>query len=127
MNADDITFLKQYNVNGIISFNQCPYDDASKKLLQDNNIGLLHCPVVDFKAQTMDDFENVNKFFKDRKTTLMHCGYGHGRTGTGVTALQLYHTKGNNPTTEEVRYGVNHIEEQVQKDALEDLRKKIQF
>ena len=128
LNADDIKFLKEHKVDGIISFNQYPYDAASKKLLQDNNIGLLHCPVEDFTAQTLSDFENVYKFFMDRKTTLMHCGYGHGRTGAGVTAIQLYHTKGAHPTTEEVtreKGAINHIEEKVQKDALEGLRKKI--
>jgi protein tyrosine phosphatase len=122
LNSLDIKFLTDRKINCIISLNEKPYDDASKTLLTQNKINLVHRPVKDFQAPTTDDFKAIVKAVKDHKISLIHCGYGHGRTGTGVTGIQLYYTDGVNPTQAEVKAGVNHMERQGQKDAVEALR-----
>ena len=128
LNSLDIKFLTDRNVNCIISLNKQPYDAASKTLLTQHKIDLVHTKVPDYTEPKPDQFKAIVRAVIDHKVTLIHCGYGYGRTGTGVTAIQLYYSKGVNPTTEEVtreKNAVNHIEEKVQKDALEEFRKKI--
>ena len=125
LNSLDIKFLTDRKVNCIISLNKQPYDAASKTLLTQNKIDLVHRPIQDFTAPSQDDFKAIVRAVIDHKVTLIHCGYGHGRTGTGVTGIQLYYTSGVNPTAKQIQDGINYIEEPVQKTALETLRASI--
>jgi protein-tyrosine phosphatase len=54
-------------------------------------------------------------------TTLVHCGHGHGRTGTCVTALQIGATRGFAPLEAEWK-AVNHVEAEGQMTVLRELR-----
>jgi protein-tyrosine phosphatase len=121
-----VKFLKDNGTDSIISFNKHPYNDYEKELLDNEMIQYLHLPVQDFTAATVKQLENAIAFFNDpeHRSTLVHCGYGKGRTGTAVTALQLDATGGNEPD-ESVWQSENHVERPVQMEVLKKLKAKI--
>ena len=121
----DAQFLQTKGINGIISLNEFSYDSSSLALLKKYKIDYLHRPVIDFGSPTQADFAAANTFFLAHTVTLIHCGYGHGRTGTGVTALQLYATKGANPPESDWS-SVNHVEKETQIQALRQLKQSLQ-
>ncbi|KAI0933040.1 hypothetical protein AcW1_000019 [Taiwanofungus camphoratus] len=122
LTADAVHFLVEREITGIVSFNAFPYADAAQRLLTDSGISYLHLPVRDFAAASANDLKRAYDFVAGRKTTLIHCGYGHGRTGTGVTAVQLHLTRGLNPPESEWM-SVNHVEEEEQMSVLRQIRK----
>ena len=121
-----VQFLTDKGIDSIISFNQYSYTDDERKLLADAKISYLHLPVVDFNAPTLEQLESAITFFNGaaHKSTLVHCGYGHGRSGTGVTGLQLNATRGENPPEADWKT-VNHVENPTQIAVLRTLRDKL--
>lgn len=121
-----VQFLTEKGIDNIISFNQYSYTDDERKLLADAKTSYLHLPVVDFNAPTLEQLESAITFFNDaaHKSTLVHCGYGHGRSGTGVTGLQLNATRGENPPEADWKT-VNHVEDPTQIAVLRTLRDKL--
>jgi len=92
-----VDFLVSQGIDSIISFNEYEYTAAEKKRLTDAKpvINYLHLKLGDFRPPTLAQFAQANTFFLSNKSTLVHCGYGWGRTGTGVTGLQIYTEKDN--------------------------------
>lgn len=119
-----LQFIKDQAIDGLVSFNQYSYTDAEQKSLKEAGISFLHLPVIDFAAASADQLDHLYRFFLEHGSTLVHCGYGYGRTGTGVTAIQLYLTSGQHPSEEEWA-PMNHVEKQVQMEALRQLRAKL--
>jgi len=113
LTATAVAYLRTKGVNGIISFNENSYTDAEKALLGD--IQYLHVALEDFSPPTLAQIETFTTFFRraDLKTILVHCGAGFGRTGTGVTAIQLNSTQGQNPP-ENTWKTVNDVETDAQ-------------
>jgi len=116
-----VKLLVKEGINGIISFNEYEYDATEKKRLKDANIRYIWLPVIDYNAQTMDQLEKALKFHRDtpNAVTLVHCGFGWGRTGVGITALQLVVGKGDKPARSTWKIK-NHLEKNVQFDALDE-------
>ena len=121
-----VKYLVSEGINGIISFNVYEYDTTEKNGLKGASIGYLWLPVIDYNAQTMDQLQRALKFHRDtpNAVTLVHCGFGWGRTGVGITALQLVVGEGNESArnTWKIR---NHLEKDVQFDALDEWIKLI--
>lgn len=115
-----VDFLSHMHVKGVISFNQYPYTSEEKARLDVASIAYLHLPVQDYHAATRAQLEAANEFFLGHKCVLVHCGYGYGRTGTGVTAIQLYHTNGRLPIKADWK-SVNHVEKDEQVAILSEL------
>jgi len=116
-----VQFLIDNGIDSIISFNESSYNAEALQLVENAKIDYIHFPVADFTGATLAQLEEANDFFLKHKTTLVHCGYGHGRTGTGVTALQLYATKGTEPP--EILWDTeNHVETSGQIKVLGRLR-----
>jgi protein-tyrosine phosphatase len=78
---------------------------------------------MDFCPPTLETLEVANEFFLQHKSTLVHCGYGHGRTGTGVTALQLYAENG--APDLDLIIGENYVESRGQMEILGQLRDRL--
>jgi protein tyrosine phosphatase len=117
-----VDFLVQKGINRIISLNHNKYKPAELDRLRQANIEYCPIPVVDFSAPTLAQLKEAIAFFMEKPvTTLVHCGYGHGRTGTCVTALQIGATKGNAPPEADWE-PVNHVETDAQKIVLRQLR-----
>lgn len=92
---DSIRFLKDNKIEHVISLNsQADSNDDLKTKLKNNDIAYTPLPVKDFHAPTSNELSKGNtEYRKHRNGTLVWCGYGHGRTGTMVTALQIYAEK----------------------------------
>jgi len=120
-----VKYLTVVGIDSIISFNKYAYKEDEQRLLADANIGYLHLAVEDFTAPSISQLETAFAFFTGpgHRTTLFHCGYGHGRTGTGVTGLQLCTTRGANPIESEWM-ARNHVETSKQMAVLRQLRDK---
>lgn len=126
-----VNFLVSQGIDSIISFNEYEYTAVEKKRLTDAKpaIKYLHLKLGDFKPPTLAQFAQANTFFLSNKSTLVHCGYGWGRTGTGVTGLQIYTEKDKKtlqplaslwPTL--LANGGNNVEKRVQVSILSEQR-----
>ncbi|KAF8869834.1 hypothetical protein BD779DRAFT_1583351 [Infundibulicybe gibba] len=121
---DAVKFLQENRISGIISFSGLPYTPAELFLLGAAGIEYRHLPIPDFEAASLDQLLAAYNFVVDQGDdggTLFHCGYGHGRTGTGITGIQLHTTHGENPdkSTWELE---NHVETPAQVAVLAKLR-----
>ncbi|KAF8120256.1 hypothetical protein EV363DRAFT_1397433 [Boletus edulis] len=125
-----VKFLVEQQIDSIISFNKYSYSPEEVKRLENASppIAYLHLPVDDWCAPTLEQLRQANEFFVGKSSTLLHCGYGHGRTGTGVTGLQICATNGQtlNPfaSTWWGRRG-NHVEKRRQMSVLAELRNNL--
>ncbi|KAI0379299.1 hypothetical protein F5Y04DRAFT_131959 [Hypomontagnella monticulosa] len=109
-----IKFLKENKIEHVISLNSFADDEDITNKLVSNGIVYTPLPVEDFHAPTLDDLSTGNKEYrKHRAGTLTWCGYGHGRTGTMVTGLQIYaeKDKANPQRITEAEYKKNHVEQ----------------
>lgn len=94
--------------------------------LSQANIIYRHLPVEDFHAATLDQLRLAIAFAREGPlaNTLIHCGFGYGRTGTGVSAVQLFAKWGEVPYDVWKIGGTNHVEKQEQVDVLKQLQKR---
>jgi len=119
-----VAFLVKVGIDSIISFNQCPYKPEQHKLLGEAKppIDYLHLSVQDFYPPTLQQLEMAIAFFSGKKSTLVHCGYGHGRTGTGITALQIGSEYGQTMQPYAKKWHQkNHVEKRAQVSVLAQL------
>ena len=103
LTQNSVDWLVKNKINILISFNRFPYKPEELSLLEKANITYRHHSTVDYTSPSIEDLKAAVEFhaqFKDA-ATLVHCGYGHGRTGTGISAIQLYAEDGERPTARE--------------------------
>lgn len=110
-----IDFLKTSGIKHVVSLNSKAVTNTEiKEKLVAAGIAYTPLPVADFNAPTEEQLSTGNEAYKKyRDGTLVWCGYGHGRTGTMITALQIYAIK--NTTSPEIlgheHYRNNHVEQ----------------
>ncbi|OAA76559.1 protein-tyrosine phosphatase [Akanthomyces lecanii RCEF 1005] len=127
---ETIEIFKKYGITHVISANHEANNEAIKKALADAGIAYTPLPVEDFHAATAEDFQQGwEAFVRHRGTggTLLWCGAGFGRTGTMISALQMYaqHERGHLGTWTHADYERNHVEEPVQEEALNALQERL--
>lgn len=117
-----VDFLLSQGVNAIISFNEFSYSEEMKKRLG-TKIQYRHFSTKDGAAPKLQDLKDAVTFFRglSHAVPVVHCGFGHGRTGTGVTAIQLGSTKGASPTEDRWEPD-NFVEKPAQMQVLRDVR-----
>jgi protein tyrosine phosphatase len=118
-----VQFLVAHGITNVISMNGIELSDEEKKRLSAHSISYTHLPVVDFQAPTLSQLEQAQHSYTSHSSTLVYCGYGHGRTGTVISALQLYW--GQDRTHGD--YRTNHAETEGQMDVLDQLRKELGY
>lgn len=124
LTQESVDFLTSHQINRIISFNEYKYTEAELKLLDGSpGIAYLHLPIIDFGAPTLEQLLRAIEFYKKEPlaSTIVHCGFGWGRTGTGITALQLFQSFGAAPPESDWE-SVNHVEKPGQMKILRDMR-----
>ncbi|RGB31989.1 hypothetical protein C1646_744092 [Rhizophagus diaphanus] len=122
MDDDAIQFLVDNGINNVISMNQIVLTDGVIEKLRKRGISYLNLPVEDFKAPTIKQLHDAyNSYLPAQRTTLVYCGYGHGRTGTVIAAIMLL---SGNPLTRD-DYHKFHVEKKVQEDVLDELAKEL--
>ncbi|MEU4806233.1 hypothetical protein [Actinosynnema sp. NPDC023587] len=88
-----IAFLRGQGVGLIVSANEEALPEDNVKLLQDSGIRYEHFPVVDFTAPTREQVVRASTIIQrtgqEGNASLVYCGFGHGRTGTFVTAWEI--------------------------------------
>ncbi|RPA94556.1 hypothetical protein L873DRAFT_1814061 [Choiromyces venosus 120613-1] len=90
MNETSIYFLIGHGINRIISLNEIPLSSREKQKLKAEGISYTHVKVPDFAAPTQSQFDQIRDAYAKGGVTLIYCGYGDGRTGTAISALQIF-------------------------------------
>ncbi|PTB75657.1 hypothetical protein M440DRAFT_1378178 [Trichoderma longibrachiatum ATCC 18648] len=90
MDAEALEYLKDQGITGIISLNTCCLPATAVTRIQEYGMTYDHIPVAESCAPTMDQFRELWDVFRCQTVTLVYSGFGFGRTGTAVCALQLY-------------------------------------
>lgn len=110
-----IEILKANKIDHVISLNSKAVSNTAIKTKLDNSgIAYTPLPVPDFNAPTAEQLATGNtNYRKHRKGTLVWCGFGHGRTGTMITGLQIYAEKDNKPPKKltQTEYKNNFVEQ----------------
>ncbi|KAF9631118.1 hypothetical protein BFW01_g1980 [Lasiodiplodia theobromae] len=93
MDAAAISQLIAEGVKDIISLNEVELGAEVVQALLEKGISYLWSPIEDFGAPTEDGWKSIKERYQknkaENKPTLVYCGYGHGRTGTIISALQI--------------------------------------
>lgn len=126
LTPEAIEFLKKQGITHVISLNHEAHAEHIKTALANGGIAYTPLPVPDFGPPTLQDFKKGwEAFVKHRTGTLVWCGYGHGRTGTMISALQTYAEK-EKPSPQALTrddYSKNHVETEPQKQVLQELQR----
>lgn len=119
-----VRVLGEYGIRNIISLNSHSLTQNEIDQLGKAGIAYTHIGLPDFSAPTLSQFATMNSVYKsvDSGATLVWCGYGHGRTGTVITALQMY--GGRLPMSHD-DYRENHVETQAQVNVLDELQRTL--
>lgn len=112
-------------ITRIIAVTTMPYSNKEQARLESAGITYLHLEVRDFTAPTLEQIQRAVDVFSQEPiaSTLVHCGYGWGRTGTLVTALQLWQTKGQLDLASV--QAVNHVEKDEQRAVLKSYQQEL--
>ncbi|OAA38288.1 hypothetical protein NOR_06678 [Metarhizium rileyi] len=125
---ETIDCLHRYGITHVISLNHLAYDSAVMTALRQGGIVYTPLAVLDFHAPSLAQVEEAwNAFRRHRSSTLVWCGYGHGRTGTMISALQMYvQSEREEPLywTRE-HYEQNEVERDVQFELLDHLQQHL--
>ncbi|ODA84167.1 hypothetical protein RJ55_02685 [Drechmeria coniospora] len=128
--AETIEFLRENDITNVISLNEEADSDHIILALAAANIDYTPLPVTDYQSPTLHDLERGwASFLHRRNGALIWCGYGHGRTGTMVTALQMYSQQQRSefrPWTSD-DYRSNFVESESQIHTLNQLQSSIQL
>jgi atypical dual specificity phosphatase len=80
---EDLAFLKAQGIGALVSLTERPLD---AQLLEEFGLRCLHLPVTDFAAPDLAQIRTFLDFLRqaeaDGLAVTVHCGAGHGRTGT---------------------------------------------
>lgn len=126
LTKESLDFLVEKGINRVISLNQFPYTDVELASLEAAGIKYLHLPVKDFQPPTIEQLSKAFEFYRaepDGASTLVHCGAGYGRSGTCVSAIQLFCTSGKFPEERGWMYE-NSVEKEAQMEVLREVREQ---
>ncbi|WP_434704976.1 dual specificity protein phosphatase family protein [Pseudomonas sp. Z1-12] len=88
-----IALLKIYNIKGILSLNHKLLYANSKTALDNEHIDYHHLAVEDYypptTQQLLSGCKKIDEFL-GKGNALVYCGFGQGRTGTMMTAYDIY-------------------------------------
>lgn len=85
-------FLKRHGIKTVISLNSRARNSCFRRMYEPYGITYVAVPVWDMRAPRYKDLDNIVRAFqtgRHRGGILVWCGYGHGRAGTAITAMQL--------------------------------------
>jgi len=89
MTLEAARFLKGWGIDNIISLNKYPLSTDDVELLHSIQVAYSHIGVEDYCTTYYRTAGDCHFACIKNKTTLVYCGYGHGRTGTAISALQI--------------------------------------
>jgi len=90
INETSIEFLNNYGIKNIISLNSVELSSRQKGRLRKAKISYSHIKAEKCTAVTQDQFYQVWNAYDEVGVTIVYCGYGDGRTGMAISAIQLF-------------------------------------
>ena len=90
INETSIEFLNNYGIKNIISLNSVELSPRQKGRLRTAEITYSHIKAVECTAVTQDQFDQIWSAYDTAGATIVYCGYGDGRTGMAISAIQLF-------------------------------------
>ncbi|CUS10128.1 unnamed protein product [Tuber aestivum] len=89
INETSIEFLHNHGIHNIISLNSVEITPREKGRLRAAKISYSHIIVPECTAPTQEQFDQIWNAYKGALATIVYCGYGDGRTGMAISAIQL--------------------------------------
>jgi hypothetical protein len=123
MDQEAVDFLVSEGITNIISFNAHPLSQEEMDRLNAQRITYHHICLPDFAAPTLNQLEMLQSYYTAGGPTLIYCGFGQGRTGTAISALQLYDGR----RLVDIDYKANGVETSEQIKALDDLKDMLEW
>jgi len=90
INETSIEFLNNYKIKNIISLNSVELSPRQKDRLRAAKISYSHVKAVECTAVTQEQFDEIWDAYNKAGATIVYCGYGDGRTGMAISAIQLF-------------------------------------
>jgi len=90
INQTSIEFLNNYEIKNIISLNSIELSPRQKGRLRAAKISYSHIKAVECTAVTQEQFDEIWNAYDEAGVTIVYCGYGDGRTGMAISAIQLF-------------------------------------
>ncbi|RCI07744.1 putative heat-labile enterotoxin [Ophiocordyceps polyrhachis-furcata BCC 54312] len=123
--------LKQRNIKTVISLNSDAGNPKFRTVFGPD-IAYKAVPVQDYTAPTPKELQRITDIFmgnRKRGGVLVWCGYGHGRTGTAISAIQI-RVQAELPGLKHAKlaradFEANHVETDKQLQVLEDYQREI--
>jgi len=90
INETSIEFLHNYKIKNIISLNSVELSSRQRGRLRAAKISYSHIKAVECTAVTEEQFDEIWNAYNEAGVTIVYCGYGDGRTGMAISAIQLF-------------------------------------
>ena len=90
INETSIEFLNNYGIKNIISLNSVELSPRQKGRLRAAEITYSHIKAIECTAVTQEQFDQIWNAYEKAGATIIYCGYGDGRTGMAISAIQLF-------------------------------------
>ncbi|PUU80595.1 hypothetical protein B9Z19DRAFT_1191735 [Tuber borchii] len=89
INETSIEFLN-YGIKNIISLNSVELSPRQKDRLRAAEITYSHIKALECAVVTQEQFDQIWNAYDKAGATIVYCGYGDGRTGIAISAIQLF-------------------------------------
>ena len=90
INETSIEFLHNHGIRNIISLNSVELSLRQRDRLRAARISYSHIKAVECTAVTQEQFDQIWNAYEKAGVTIVYCGYGDGRTGMAISAIQLF-------------------------------------
>ena len=90
INETSIEFLNNYGIKNIISLNSVELSPREKGRLRVAKISYSHIKAEKCTAVTQEQFDQIWNAYDEAGVTVVYCGYGDGRAGMAISAIQLF-------------------------------------
>ncbi|CUS08544.1 unnamed protein product [Tuber aestivum] len=121
INETSIEFLHNYGIQNIISLNSVEISPREKGRLRAAKISYSHIKALECTAPTQEQFDQIWNAYEKAGVTIVYCGYGDGRTGMAISAIQLFEGR----ALSDLNYRANGVQCRGQIEALNVLSERI--
>ncbi|KAG0638996.1 hypothetical protein HOY80DRAFT_1076017 [Tuber brumale] len=122
INETSIGFLVRHGIKNIISLNSIELSSREKDRLRRAKITYSHIKALEFTAPKQAQFDQIWNSYHNAGVTIVYCGYGDGRTGMAISAIQLFEGR----ALRDLDYRAHGVQCPSQLAALDELKERLQ-